>query len=193
MKYKGLNIMMFIILFSAGCMSQQGNNNSLENMDVEQLSDSEIEQSNKHSNREAAKRLAHLASSVPNVNDARVLVFGSYTIIGIDVDKDLDRSRVGTVKYSVTEAVKHDPFGHYAFVIADGDIMERIRKMNTMIRQGQPSDAVIDEISNVIGRYLPETPTKEKRPKQDQPSNTRGDADEDITNIQQNQGKTQGE
>ncbi|RPF56127.1 YhcN/YlaJ family sporulation lipoprotein [Aquisalibacillus elongatus] len=188
MKYKGLNIMMLIILFSAGCMSQQQGNNMNSNPDIEQLSDSETEQSNNHSNREASQRLAKLATQVPNVNDARVLVFGSYTLIGIDIDEDLDRSRVGSVKYSVTEAVKDDPFGHYAFVMADGDIMERIRNMNQMIRNGEPADAIIDEISNVVGRYLPETPTKEKTPKQDEPSNTRGDADEDITNIQKEQG-----
>ncbi|GEL76019.1 YhcN/YlaJ family sporulation lipoprotein [Tenuibacillus multivorans] len=193
MKYKSLNIMMFIILFSAGCMSQQGGNNTIDNdsEELQQLSDSELEQSDNHSNQEAAQRLADIASSVPDVNDANVLVFGSYTIIGLDVNEDLDRSRVGSVKYSVSEAVKHDPYGRYALVVADGDIMTRIQKMNTMIRQGEPTDAVIDEISNVVGRYLPETPTKEKQPKRDEPSNTRGDADEDITNIQKEQGNTQ--
>lgn len=186
MKYKGLNIVMIILLFSAGCMSQQSHKNNDLNTDteVEQLSDSEIEQSNNHSNQEAAKRLAHLATQVPNVNDARVLVFGTYTIIGIDVDKDLDRSRVGSVKYSVTEAVKHDPFGHYAFVVADGDIMERIRNMNQMVRQGEPADKVLDEISNIVGRYLPETPTKENNPNKDEPSRTRGDANDETEKIQ---------
>ncbi|MFD2639624.1 YhcN/YlaJ family sporulation lipoprotein [Piscibacillus salipiscarius] len=189
MKYKGLNIAMLIILFSAGCMSQQQGNGNQINTDaeVEQLSDSEIEQSNKHSNREAAQRLAKLATQVPDVNDARVLVFGSYTIIGIDVDDDLDRSRVGSVKYSVTEAVKHDPFGHYAFVVADGDIMERIKNMNQMIRQGEPADQVLEEISNIVGRYLPETPTKENNPKKESPSQTRGDANENTRNIQKEQ------
>ncbi|MGP4074101.1 YhcN/YlaJ family sporulation lipoprotein [Piscibacillus sp. B03] len=193
MKYKGLNIAMIIILFSAGCMSQQSNNSNQLNTDakIEQLSDSEIEQSNKHTNQEAAQRLAHLATQVPNVNDARVLVFGSYTIIGIDVDEDLDRSRVGSVKYSVTEAVKDDPFGHYAFVVADGDVMERIRQMNQMIRQGEPADKVLDEISNLVGRYLPETPTKDNNPNKENPSQTRSDADEDITDIQREQSSSE--
>ncbi|SER06920.1 YhcN/YlaJ family sporulation lipoprotein [Piscibacillus halophilus] len=191
MKYKGLNIVMIIILFSAGCMSQQhgnGNSPNADDADIEQLSDSEIEQSNNHTNQEAAQRLAKIATQVPNVNDARVLVFGSYTIIGLDIDEDLDRSRVGSVKYSVSEAVKHDPFGHYALIVADGDIMKRIRNMNQMIRRGEPADKVLDEISNVFGRYLPETPTKENQPTQDDPSQTRGDADEDITDIQKEQG-----
>ncbi|PKR78494.1 hypothetical protein CEY16_01685 [Halalkalibacillus sediminis] len=192
MDYKGLNIMMFIILFLAGCMSQQNQGGpSLE--EPTPISDSEIEQSNEHSNQQAAKRLSQLASDVPNVQDATAVVFGSYTIVGVDVDGDLDRSRVGTIKYSVAEAIKHDPFGHYAFVIADADITDRLRKMNERIRQGHADEAILDEISNLVARFIPETPPKETAPNPNNRPNEDNQEQGPVENIRNDQSKEETE
>jgi YhcN/YlaJ family sporulation lipoprotein len=72
-----------------------------------------------------AERLAELATEVQGVNHANAVVAGRYAVVGINVDEDLDRSRVGTIKYSVAEALKADPLGAYAVVTADPDIQQR--------------------------------------------------------------------
>ncbi|WP_188205666.1 YhcN/YlaJ family sporulation lipoprotein [Alkalibacillus aidingensis] len=171
MGYKHFNIMMVVILFLAGCMSQQGQgqnpnrplDDEIDENHIIQVRDSEIEQNRDHTNGEAAERLAEIAANVQGVEDATALVFGAYTVVGVDVSGELERSRVGTVKYSVAEAIKDDPYGHYAFVIADGDVTDRINEINRGIQQGQGTHSVINEIANLVGRYIPETPPTERQ------------------------------
>ncbi|WP_067728233.1 YhcN/YlaJ family sporulation lipoprotein [Oceanobacillus damuensis] len=112
-------------------------------------------------NNEIADHLASLAADIPNVNNASAIVAGPYTVVAIDVDKDLDRSRVGTIKYSVTEALYHDPYGKTAVVVADADLVERIRGMGNKISQGHPVQGVVDELAAIVGRYMPELPMDE--------------------------------
>ncbi len=163
-------------------------NQSLDDQQPERLSShNELQQEQReHTNQEAADRLAKLATSVPNVNRAGAIVFGDYTIVGIDVDADLDRSRVGSIKYSVAEAIKHDPYGHYAFVIADGDVVERLNRMGEMISQGHPDDAIIEEIANLVGRYMPQIPAKDNQPRQ-QDREQSGEQDDQMRDIQEDQ------
>src|SRR5699024_11699221 len=78
-----------------------------------------------------ADHLANVAGDVPNVKDATAVVAGPYAVVGIDVDKDLDRSRVGTIKYSVTEALQHDPYGKRS----------EERRVGKEIRYGRRPDA----------------------------------------------------
>ncbi|WP_096270020.1 YhcN/YlaJ family sporulation lipoprotein [Paucisalibacillus globulus] len=118
------------------------------------------------SNEQIANHLAHVASEVPEVNDAVSIVVGPYAIVGIDVDKELDRSRVGTIKYSVLEALQHDPYGRTAVVVADADINERIRGMNDKIKQGYPVQGIIDEVAAIVGRYMPDFPITEDQPEE---------------------------
>src|SRR5699024_3465294 len=103
-----------------------------------------------------ADHLANVAGDVPNVKDATAVVAGPYAVVGIDVDKDLDRSRVGTIKYSVTEALQHDPYGKTAVVVSDADVMERLRGMGNKISQELPVRGVVDILSSIVGRYRPE-------------------------------------
>lgn len=119
-----------------------------------------------YSNEQIADHLAHVASRVPQVNDAASIVVGPYAVVGIDVDKDLDRSRVGTIKYTVLEALQHDPYGRSAVVVADADIMERIRGMNDKIQQGYPVQGIIDEVAAIVGRYMPDFPIPENQPEE---------------------------
>jgi YhcN/YlaJ family sporulation lipoprotein len=130
------------------------------------VTDSEIDGTKKElSNTEMAKRMAHLANSIPGVYSASAIVVGPYAVVGIDVNKDLDRTRVGTIKYSVAEALKEE-MGHNnnVAVIADGDVTERIRHLYEKVRQGHPEDAIVDELASLVGRYMPEVPQKENQP-----------------------------
>ncbi|WP_026570493.1 YhcN/YlaJ family sporulation lipoprotein [Sediminibacillus sp. JSM 1682029] len=149
-------------------------------------------QQKNYTNQEIADHLASLAADVPNVNDASSVVAGPYAVVGIDVDKDLDRSRVSTIKYSVAEALHHDPYGKTAVVIADADGMERIRHMADKIQQGHPVQGFVDELSAVVGRYMPEIPINDDQPEEpDQnkeviPKKDQQELD-DIENDQSNQ------
>lgn len=118
---------------------------------------------------EVASRLAKLADSVPNVNAATCVVIGNTAIVGIDVAGDLDRSRVGTIKYSVAEALNKDPYGVNAIVTADIDINNRLREIAADIQRGQPVAGFANELADMIGRIMPQlprdiTPSEEREP-----------------------------
>ncbi|MGV3466177.1 MAG: YhcN/YlaJ family sporulation lipoprotein [Heyndrickxia sp.] len=105
-----------------------------------------------------SKRLVKLASSVPGVRDATAVVFGKYAIVGIDVDSKLERSQVGTIKYSVAESLKHDPYGAKSIVVADPDITARLKEIAGDIRNGKPGQGIIRELADIAGRLMPEIP-----------------------------------
>lgn len=115
-----------------------------------------------------ADYLAELASSIPHVKDATAVVAGDYAIIGIDVDKDMDRSKVGTIKYSVAESIKHDPKGAGAVVVADPDINARLKEIRDDMSAGRPIEGIINELADITGRLMPELPPREnnKNPQQ---------------------------
>ncbi|MBD1224429.1 YhcN/YlaJ family sporulation lipoprotein [Virgibacillus halodenitrificans] len=156
-------IIMFVI---SGC--QQNEEEALEskenNQQFLQVKNSEPTDLQNLSNKEIADRLANIASDVPNVRGASAVVAGPYAVVGIDVDKDLDRSRVGTLKYSVSEALYHDPYGKTAVVVADADATERIRNMGNKIKQGHPVQGVVDELAAIVGRYMPDFPIQDDQP-----------------------------
>src|SRR5699024_5508335 len=87
-----------------------------------------------------------------------------YTVVAIDVDEDIDRTRVGTIKYSVSEALYHDPYGKTAIVIADADLMARINNMGDKMQQGYPVQGVVEELAAIVGRYMPEFPVRDDQP-----------------------------
>lgn len=116
---------------------------------------------------EVAQRLANLATEVDGVNDATAVVAGRWAVVGIDVDQDLDRSRVGSIKYTVAESLRSDPRGADAVVTADPDIMERLREMNEDIRSGEPVEAIMDELAAIVGRIMPQVPRDIEEPQRD--------------------------
>lgn len=162
-----LSLISFSIL--VGCQ-QNGSDQSLptekENNRIIQVEDSDPVKKQNLTNGQIATHLANIASKVPNVHDAASVVAGPYAVVGIDVDKDLDRSRVGTIKYSVLEALQHDPYGKTAVVVADGDVVERLRMMGNKISQGYPVQGLVDELSAIVGRYMPDFPINEDQPQE---------------------------
>lgn len=195
-----MSIIVLAIGFSLiGCSQQD--NNSLNATDNDQngnrtlqVKNSDPVQRENLTNEEIADHLADVASSVPNVYDAAALVAGPYSVVAINVDKDLDSGRVGTIKYTVAEALKHDPYGKTSVVVADPDIMERIREMGSKIRQGYPVRGVVDELADIVGRVIPEMPVDETRPQEkDQNDEILSDDERqqlnDIQNDQSNQMK----
>nr|WP_194382900.1 YhcN/YlaJ family sporulation lipoprotein [Bacillus mojavensis] len=105
-----------------------------------------------------AKHLVGVAEKVPDVKDATAVVLGGYAVVGIDVDDNLDRSKVETIKYSVAQALKNDRHGANAVVVADPDTVSRLNEMGREISEGRPVTGILDELAAIVGRVLPEVP-----------------------------------
>lgn len=131
-----------------GCQNSQNNDNNL----------AEMNYTNEANPDNVAQHLVNVANSVPDVNDATALVIGQYAIVGIDVNKDLDRSRVGTIKYTVSEALKNEPHSINAIVTADADITERIKKVQQNMQNGRPIEGILEELGEIVNRLMPEAP-----------------------------------
>ncbi|WP_017753581.1 YhcN/YlaJ family sporulation lipoprotein [Calidifontibacillus oryziterrae] len=107
---------------------------------------------------QVAQHLVQIANQVPNVHDATAVVVGNYAVVGIDVGEELDRSRVGSIKYSVAESLKDDPLGANAVVVADADSFERLNKMRDEINNGRPIEGIMEELAGIVGRLMPQVP-----------------------------------
>ncbi|RLL45201.1 YhcN/YlaJ family sporulation lipoprotein [Oceanobacillus piezotolerans] len=185
-----VGVLFVITLILIGCAQQE---NSMESEQAEnpyiQVKNSDPNELQELTNSQIATHLANLAADVPEVNNATAVVAGPYAVVGIDVDKDLDRNRVGTIKYTVLEALYHDPYGKTAVVVADADATERIRGMAEEIRQGHPVEGFVDELSAIVGRYMPDFPIRENVP--EQPDQNKEvlpkDKERELENIQEEQ------
>lgn len=116
------------------------------------------EEVNRQTGEDIAAHLVELASRIPNVNDATAVVIGKYAIVGIDVKADIERSEVGSIKFSVAESLKKDPYGANAVVIADPDMTARLKEIREDIRSGAPIQGVMNELADITGRLMPEIP-----------------------------------
>jgi len=134
-------------------------------------------------NNQIANHLVDVADSVPDVNNSVAIVLGPYAVVGLNVDGDLDRSRVGTIKYSVLEALQKDPYGKTAVVVADGDVADRISEMNKKVQEGYPVQGVVEELASIVGRYMPNFPVPENMPK-DSDQNKEMLPEEDKKNLE---------
>lgn len=150
----------FNILLSLFILSACNTNNEMseQNDRIIGVKNSTIQEVDKQTGQDISKHLVSLASSMPNVNDATAVVLGRYAIVGIDVDKNLDRSEVGSIKYSVAEGLKHDPHGARAVVVADPDINARLREIYADIQNGKPIQGIMNELADISGRLMPEIP-----------------------------------
>ena len=150
--------MMLVVL--VGCSNNGQKNLQTDNTQKLSTQDSHIDihSIQEMTNSEKADHLSTLAASAPQVNGATSLVLGDLAIVAIDVDRSLDESRVGTIKYTVAESLKKDPQGANAFIIADPDLMRRLIDVKNSIENGDPITGVLTELSNIVGRLVPEMP-----------------------------------
>lgn len=158
MAMRMLLLLVLSIGLFAGCGNQTNDNTPSENNRQIRTKQSIPQNHTEKSAQEIADHLVNLAMSVPQVNGANCVVFGNIAIVGIDVDGHLDRSRVGTIKYSVAEALRKDPYGVQAIVTADVDMNERIKEISADIRNGKPVAGFANELGDMIGRLMPQLP-----------------------------------
>ncbi|WP_201001501.1 YhcN/YlaJ family sporulation lipoprotein [Paenibacillus glycanilyticus] len=107
---------------------------------------------------QVSRHLEQLAMGIKGVTNAHCVVLGNTAVVGIDVDSKLDRSRVGTIKYSVAEAFHKDPYGIDAIVTADMDLSQRLNEIGADIRRGRPISGFAEEMADIIGRIVPQIP-----------------------------------
>jgi YhcN/YlaJ family sporulation lipoprotein len=108
--------------------------------------------------RAVADHLEKQATGIPMVQSAHCVVFGNTAVVGINVRPELDRSRVGTVKYAVAEALRKDPNGANAIVTADMDLDQRLSDIRSNVRSGRPIAGFADQMADIIGRIMPQLP-----------------------------------
>lgn len=159
--YRAMLLVLFLLTISA-CNPQ---NDGAEKQNLVNVKNTAIEEVNRKTGQEISRRLVKLATSIPDVNGATAVVFGKYAIVGIDVDSNIERSEVGTIKYSVAESLKHDPFGARAVVVADPDMNARLKEISQDIQNGEPIQGIMNELSDITGRLMPEVPSDMIEPK----------------------------
>ncbi|MCK6075477.1 YhcN/YlaJ family sporulation lipoprotein [Paenibacillus silvae] len=123
------------------------------------------------SNQNRVNHLKALAKQVEGVKDANCVILGNTAVVGIDVDGDLERARVGTIKYAVAEALRKDPEGVDSIVTADADVTERVKEIGEHIRKGHPISGFASELADMVGRIIPQLPKDVKvRQNPDEPA-----------------------
>ena len=137
-------------------------NNTKGGNGVRSLSNDGASQVNANNDITLKDHLERLALRVPGVNGAHCVVMGKTAIVGIDVDGNLPRSRVGTIKYSVAEALRKDPAGMNSLVTSDMDLSNRLAEMSRHISQGHPISGFTNEMADIIGRIIPQLPKDTK-------------------------------
>ncbi|XHU82374.1 YhcN/YlaJ family sporulation lipoprotein [Peribacillus muralis] len=165
-KYEGGHILQKIILSVAaiflmtGCSMNNKNQASEDDAKnhITKVNNSTIQEADRDTGQQTADRLTDLATSIPEVNDATAVVLGKYAIVGIDIDQDIERSQVGSIKYSVGETLKNDPKGASALIVADPDLNERIREVAKDIKDGKPIRGILNELADITSRVIPEVP-----------------------------------
>ncbi|URN93163.1 MAG: YhcN/YlaJ family sporulation lipoprotein [Candidatus Pristimantibacillus lignocellulolyticus] len=156
---KELVMITALLLLLSGCGSMNSSNKSPSTNQNENINTQSVKQqdlSNNH--KDTIAHLEELAKSVEGVNNAHVVIMGNNAIVGIDVNADLERSRVGVIKYSVAEAFRNDTYGVNAIVTADMDLGERIKEIGADISAGHPVMGIAEELSDIVGRIIPQVP-----------------------------------
>ncbi|RDU38438.1 hypothetical protein DRW41_02420 [Neobacillus piezotolerans] len=164
-----LMMILGIMLALSGCGANQGTDGGKATNHLVQVKNSAAPNTDRKTGKRAARHLEKIASSVPNVNGANAVVLGKYAIVGIDIDSTVERSEAGTIKYSVAEALKDDPYGARAMVVADPDMNARLKEISEDVQNGKPIQGILYELADLAGRIVPEVPGKIVEPERGRP------------------------
>jgi len=158
-----------LLLFMSACNALNNASEGDKNHKVK-VQNTAIQQVDRKSGQQISKHLVGLTTRVPNVDDATAVVIGRYAIVGIDVNDKMERSEVDTVKYTVAETLKKDPHGARAVVVADPDVTARLKEISADIKNGKPIQGIMNELSDITGRVMPEVPADMIEPQTKSPT-----------------------
>ena len=157
---KSFSIILLLSLVISGCgFGNNARNNNTNSESLTRVKNTTNEDNEQQANQDISRNLVNLATRVPNVNDATAVVVGKYAIVGIDVNSNIDQSRVGTIKYSVAESLQNDPHGANAIIIADPDLNRRLERIANEVNNGRPVQGFMNELAAIVGRVMPEVPS----------------------------------
>lgn len=169
--------MFLIICFLTACAgNEDGTSNNTPIEPSKQLNSS---------TNEIATHLSELALTVPHVTDAETLIIGPYATVAIDLEKNLDDARVGSVKYTVSEALHQDKYGKTAVVIAEANMVERFREMRDKIAAGEPIQGVMEELAEIVNRYMPTLPIEDSNKQEEHKPNQTNEQNDHVENEQE--------
>ncbi|WHY63377.1 YhcN/YlaJ family sporulation lipoprotein [Cytobacillus firmus] len=183
-----LLLMTGLLLTGCGMNNNQAQDHQEQkNINTVNVKNSTIQEVDRETGQQVSRHLVNLAVRVPNVNDATAVVLGRFAVVGVDVNKNLDRSEVGSIKYSVAETLKNDPHGARAIVVADPDINARLREIAADIQNGEPLQGIMNELADIAGRLMPEVPADLVDPKKENEKNATEDPKKKLNNDQEKQ------
>jgi YhcN/YlaJ family sporulation lipoprotein len=160
-----LYFIIFTLFLITGCNNTNKEVAETQDQNIVQVKNTNIPEVDRSTGQDIAQHLVDLTSSIPNVRDATAVVLGPFAFVGIDVDSDMERSQVGSLKYTVAESLKKDPHGARAVVIADPDITARLKEIAEDIENGAPIQGIANELADISGRLMPEIPADIVEPK----------------------------
>jgi YhcN/YlaJ family sporulation lipoprotein len=147
------------IILLSGCNTNNNNEAAeINERNLVRVKNSNLPEVDRHSGQDIAQHLVNITTGIPNVKDATAVVLGPFAFVGIDVDANIERSQVGSIKYTVAETLKDDPQGARAVVIADPDITARLKEISQDIENGKPIQGIMNELADISGRLMPEIP-----------------------------------
>ncbi|MEH6942601.1 YhcN/YlaJ family sporulation lipoprotein [Bacillus sp. JJ722] len=153
-----------MLLIAGGCQMNDANTDKNDAQVNEQQVQNVKNEINSKDNQEIANRLEKATLEVPHVKAANAIVLGDYVFVAVDVDENIDRSQVGSIKYSVSERLKNDPYGKKAVIVADPDIVARLKEVGEDIKAGEPISGIMNELSDIAARVIPEIPEENMPP-----------------------------
>lgn len=171
-----------IVLIISGCGAENDTSQEEQERRVN-VQDSTNGQINREESEDRSRYLAELAKGIPEVKDATAVVIGNFAVVGIDVNEDLDRSEVGSIKYSVSESMKDDPQGANAMVVADPDLTARLKEVAQDFSNGSPIQGIMNELADITGRIMPEVPADNLEPN---PKNPTEEPEDKLNENQEN-------
>lgn len=154
---KNLAALFILILLATGCGTRDDASQDSQE-DLVKVKNSAIEQVDREESENISNHLAELAERVPQVENATAVVIGNLAVVGIDINANLERSEVGTIKYAVAESMKDDPYGAEAMVVADPDMTARLKEVAEDFNSGRPLQGIMNELADITGRVMPEVP-----------------------------------
>lgn len=105
-----------------------------------------------------AENAVDAAGDVEGVAAANVVVLGNTALIGVDLDKDIEKEKVDDIKNKIDQAVKEkDKRIKNTSITADPDLATRIKKVTTGISEGRPISESWDELTDIFKRMTPAT------------------------------------
>jgi YhcN/YlaJ family sporulation lipoprotein len=158
--HKWLASVIIVLIAATGCSTVARNETSPSPQNNGRVKAQQTEPRKKEikNSEQVAAHLEQLAKGIDGVTNAHCVVFGNTAIVGIDVDAKMERSRVGTIKYSVAEAFRKDPYGVDALVTADIDLSQRLNEIGADIKRGRPIAGFAEEMADIMGRLIPQLP-----------------------------------